>query len=314
MRRSAALCAAVFFFSSSIAASARAQGNPRAESLFQEARTLVEQGHYAEACPKLAESQRLEPAVGTQFNLADCYEHVGRTASAHALFLEVAAIAHAAGKFEREKSARERAQALEPTLARVRVVVAADAPGLEVHIDEAAIERAKWSTAFPVDPGAHRITASAPGRRPFAGSFEATPSSAVDTAVPALEELEPRAPAVAPVVIAPERPRGPSPVTYVAGGVAIAALATGAVAGILSLARRSDAQEQCPQEIYAFRCPTESGADAWNGATSAGDVATVGFVVAGVALAATAVLWITTHRTPRARTAASSYLLGGSFR
>ena len=54
-----------------------------AEHLFQEARVLVERGDYAAACPKLEASQKLEPAVGTQFNLADCYEHVGRTASAH---------------------------------------------------------------------------------------------------------------------------------------------------------------------------------------------------------------------------------------
>ena len=111
------------------AANSVAQASPTAEALFQEARALVEKGRYQDACLKLAESHRLEPAVGTQFNLADCYEHIGRTASAYAMFHEVAAIARAAGKFERERGARDRATSLEPKLARVRIVVTSDASG-----------------------------------------------------------------------------------------------------------------------------------------------------------------------------------------
>ena len=82
-----------------------------AQSLFDEGRKLMSAGKYADACPKLAESQKLDPGVGTQFHLADCYEKLGQTASAWAGFLEAASAAKSMGQADREKVARERAAA-----------------------------------------------------------------------------------------------------------------------------------------------------------------------------------------------------------
>src|SRR4029077_16363436 len=109
-RRAALAIALALATSTFVVGPALADTSSRADKLFEEAKTLVEKGRYDEACPKLEESQSLDPAVGTQFNLADCYEPVGKTASANALFSEVARIAKLAGKFEREKSARDRAK------------------------------------------------------------------------------------------------------------------------------------------------------------------------------------------------------------
>ncbi len=69
-----------------------------AESLFEDARQLVTVGKVAEACPKFADSQRLDPSVATLLNLANCWEKLGRTATAWATYREAASAADAAGR------------------------------------------------------------------------------------------------------------------------------------------------------------------------------------------------------------------------
>src|SRR5687767_12500948 len=90
---------------------ARADG-PRdslaAEVLFSEARALMKDGRWEEACPKLEASHSLDPALGTLLNLAECYAKVGRTASAWLRYREAAAVAVQQGQKEREGIARER--------------------------------------------------------------------------------------------------------------------------------------------------------------------------------------------------------------
>src|SRR5687768_18046990 len=94
-----------------------------AEALFDHAKRLHAAGRYAEACPKFAESQKLDAGVGTLLYLADCYEKIGQTASAWAGFREAAAAAKNAGQEEREKIARDRAAGLEPQLSRLTITV-----------------------------------------------------------------------------------------------------------------------------------------------------------------------------------------------
>jgi hypothetical protein len=166
-----------------------ARANPAAaQALFDEAKRLMADGKYPEACPKLEESQRLDPGIGTQFNLATCYEALGRTASAWSLFLEVAGAAKAAGQTEREKVARQRAAAIEPKLMRLAIAVPEGAPAdLQVSRDGVPVGKAQWGTPVPVDPGKHEVTASAKGPLAFRASVELTDPGASETVTIQLE-------------------------------------------------------------------------------------------------------------------------------
>src|SRR5580765_6523431 len=145
-----------------------------ARVLFAEARKLVAAGDYAAACPKFEESFRLDPGIGTSFNLADCWEHTGRIASAWGRFLSVAATARVAGQSEREQVARERAATLEPQLSYLVVTVTSPQDGLAVQRDAIPVGRASWGLPVPVDPGPHVIQAAAPGKKPYTTTVKVT--------------------------------------------------------------------------------------------------------------------------------------------
>jgi RNA polymerase sigma factor (sigma-70 family) len=66
---------------------------------------------FATACPKFAESYRLDPAAGTLVGLALCNEGEGKSASAWAEFLLVAREAKKSGRRPRAARARARGEA-----------------------------------------------------------------------------------------------------------------------------------------------------------------------------------------------------------
>src|SRR5579872_6900411 len=98
-----------------------------AEALFEDGRRMVAAGNFADACPKFADSQRLDPSAGTLLNLASCYEKLGRTATAWATYREAASAANATGRTEYVQTAQRHAEALATNLARLTISVAAPA-------------------------------------------------------------------------------------------------------------------------------------------------------------------------------------------
>ncbi len=140
----------------------------RAKKLFADALALIDQGRPGPACPMLEESFRLDPGMGTQYHLAECYVKLGRLASAHALFVEVADWADREDRADRAEFARKRAQEIAPLVAKLQVVVppeVAATPELEVTCNGQALSEEQWATALPVDLGKHIITAQAPDRQ-----------------------------------------------------------------------------------------------------------------------------------------------------
>lgn len=150
------------------AAQSRGADAAAAEALYTQGRKLLASGETAAACAKLEESQRLDPGMGTEFYLAECYEKLGRTASAWAAFREVQASARTAGRRDRESLATRRVDDLEPRLVRLQVDVpwGDRVPGVEVRRDDVLVGHGQWGMPVPVDPGAYTLRVTAPNRAP----------------------------------------------------------------------------------------------------------------------------------------------------
>ncbi len=259
-----------------------------ADRLFREATKLEDSGNYEAACPRLEQSNATNPAIGTQFNLADCYEHLGKLGHALRLFRSVQAIAKAAGKQQREMSARERADALEPRVPRLHIEVApgADPPGLDIRADGVTLPPEAWSGGLPLDTGAHTVSAAAPGRIGWSTSFEASRAGNLRVVVPRLAEIVTQE---RPVVAPAPHAGGVPTVALVTGIVGLVGLGVGAIAGGVSLADHNGAVQSCP----SHQCTSKSSAGQWNDAVTWGNVSTVAFVVGGVGIAGASVFWLT---------------------
>jgi hypothetical protein len=130
-------------------------------------------------------------------------------------------------------------------VARLELRLPADAPaGTELRLDGKLVPAALVGVPIPVDPGSHRVEARAPGRQPFGQELTLGEGGrqSLDVSLP----FEQPAPApVAPTRLAAERGAGPSTLTVVllAGGAA--AVAGGAVTGVVALNRRSKLDDVC---------------------------------------------------------------------
>ena len=310
-----ALAACILVFAAEAHADVSAQDRAAARSMFDSARELVKTGKYAEACPKFEESERLDPGIGTQFNLADCYEHVGRTASAWSVFLEAASQAKLAGQGDREKASRDRADALAPRLVRLSIAVPPDSqiPGLEVRRDGTLVGTPMWGQGAPVDPGAHSVEASAPGRLAWKANVEvreegktvsltvpvlekaAVAAAAQPSATAARPEKEFPAPQPSPVAPAPESKPFMSRKTVgaVIGGVGLVTLGLAGVFAMQSKSKLKDAKAYCNGNT----CWDQAGVDLHSEAVSAADYATIFSIVGGVALVSGVVVYLTAPST-----------------
>jgi serine/threonine-protein kinase len=292
--------------SPAIARAQSASDQATAEALFRQARDLMTAGHYGEACPKLAESQRLDPSAGTMLNLATCYEKNGQLASAWVTFKGAATAAQNANEPDRAKLARARVADLEPKLATLTIAVApaADVPGLVVKRDGETVGRAGWGVPIPVDPGAHSVEASAPGRRPWQSQAVVEgPAAKASIDVPTLvEDARPPAPAppgpVSPPPPAPAVPPPPSSpgstqrvLGVVTGVVGLGGIAVGSVFGLIAKGHQSDAGPHCNGTVC-----DGTGVSDLSDAHSAATVSTIGFIAGGAVLAGGVVLYLVAPR------------------
>ena len=269
MNRSRSLMVIVTLFVALHAPSARADASAAsgtAAELFDEARSDMRRGAYAEAYPKLVESEHVDPSNGTLLNLVICEEKLGKVASA---WLHVRELSDRLGSDdERAPFVARKLTTLAPRVPRLTVRLAATAPpGTRVLLDDVELAPPSLGVPLPVDPGVHRIVARLAGAGDRvdevsvaeAQEYEwlAEPSLAGPSEVPRARQRAGEARRDS----APSRPPNPGGARWLgwtATGAGAAALVTGTILGALTLHERARVAADCPERI----CKDSSGLQA----------------------------------------------------
>jgi len=247
------------------AQSAEPSARTLAVDMFDAGDALLAEGRIREACPKYAESYRLDPQLGALLHWADCLEQDGKLASAYAAFRDAAELAARAGD-QRRDFALARVRSLEPRLSRVIIETpnAPLPPNTSIQLDSVRIVESGFGVGIALDPGEHSLRASAPGYAAFSRKFTVKGEGQLERLeIPTLALISRPAPvlssAPAPILVqspAPER-RGVSQkwIGVGVGGAGVVAMGVSAVF-FANMAHLLDEREElCP------RSPCSAGTD-----------------------------------------------------
>ena len=282
-----------------------------AEALFEEGRKLVADAKYPEACPKFAESERLDASPSTLLNLANCWERLGRTATAWATYREAESAASAVHRQDYMETAARHARALSSALAHLTITVERPVEGMQVRRDGVVVGSAEWGLAIPVDAGSHTIEASAPGYKAWSAQVQVIRDGAQSAlTVPALEmrtdsapetRLETNLPAPTPPVSVGPVPDSnssarPQRTTALAvAGVGLFGLGASAVFAVVAKGKYDDSVKNHCLSGHPNLCD-DDGISLRNDARSFGNAATLALGIGAAALVAGGVLWFTVPR------------------
>ena len=264
---------------------------PTAAELFHQGRAALEEKNYEVACPKFAESQRLDPHVGTLISLAECEEATGRLARARGYWQQAIDLARTLVD-SRQSVAQERFDQIDRRVPRLTLRSGANLPAERVvRKDDVEVGRMNLDAPLPVEVGKHTITVSSPG-------FEAS------TTVVVLGEGETKEiPIALGPTLPPSPPSPPGPpegtaaplpaqskvpiraIALVAGSVGIVGIGIGSVFGLEAIAAKSQPAGTCNPMC-------DANANARNSALREGDASTVAFIAGGALVAAGVVLWV----------------------
>lgn len=278
-----------------------AQKKAAAEAAFRQGKQLIDTD-VAGACAAFKQSLELDPQFGTQYNLALCYDKLGKLASAWGELTELAAKDPNAA---RRADAEKRARALEPRLVRLLIVVKSRVSGFKIMRDDSDVT-AFMGVATPVDPGTSKLIATAPGYKPW--SLDVTTSgegSTITVEVPALEKA-PEPPQQPPgddgtdvFRNRPEPTPDPDPgkgrrlIGLSLGGVGIAGIGVGIVFGVGARSAFNTAQDTCDGDVGDCRGDVDSAAGDVDSARSKALISTIGIGVGAAALLGGAILYVT---------------------
>ena len=273
----------------------------KARDLFNKGRSLAKDGRCAEAIAPFQESLKYAEGVGTLLNLGNCYETLGKTASAHRSFLRAADVA-SKNDDKRAAEAKERAHSIEKDVSSLLIHVPVNLKSsAEIRVDGDVWPKDRWDLPWPIDPGVHDIEVIAPPRPRQTESVTVKPHG--DKADFAILSRDPATSPVPPPRT--ERPKSDSKeaepgnssqstLGLVVGGAGAVGVVGGIVSGIISISAHSALTGRC--RTYPTGCDgnDRDQLERMNdNAKLSGNISTISFIVGAVLLAAGAGLYFT---------------------
>lgn len=265
-----------------------------ADALFRQAKALMGQEQYPEACEKFSASQTLEPGLGTLLYLGDCYEHAGRFASALSTFTEARQFARTRGDGEREHLASVRAAALEPRVPRLELRLGKEElpEGLQITLNGTPLERSDLDHPLARDAGSYELHFSAPGYQTFTTRIELRngESRRAVVKVPRLVPFSETGMGPAPRQAASGRGSTQRVVAWIVGGTGLVLGIGAGVFSVLAAGRNSDSKANCDPD-QPNRCGP-GGVSAREDAKDLARAATLAGIAGGIGIAGGVVLYV----------------------
>jgi tetratricopeptide (TPR) repeat protein len=282
-----ALLVAIVLVAVPSAAFADKASKARADTLFEEGRGYLQRKEYKLACTAFEQSQQAEPAIGTQLNIALCYEEWGKLAAAYKAYVEAENEAKAK-KDTREKVAHKKVTELEPKLSRLRVSIPPSADPYAIFLfDEKEMSREDLVEEQLIDAGKHTVEVRSAGSPPKVTTIEITAGErkSVEIELPAPMVVTPPpntgggiAPATTVV-----RPRNKAKLYAGIGLMGGGAIAVGVASYVAVIARSdyNDAIAMCPANKCTTRGAYETTQDARSRANTMTIVGGIGVAMVG---------------------------------
>lgn len=152
-----------------------------ARALFQRGQAAYSQGDYEGAASLWERAYGLDPRVGLQFNLSQCYERLGRLEEA-ARSLQTY-VDGTNPEDERLPGARARLAAIRERIARTAVRLEGGPEGAVLFVDGQDRGRLPRPDPLLLAPGSHEIRVTAPGFVPFASTVSVPAGQVVDVGI-----------------------------------------------------------------------------------------------------------------------------------
>lgn len=289
-----------------------------ARRLFEEGKAAEDAGRFRDAAERFRKAIAIKDTPGMRFHLARCEEEQGALVEALVEYDRARELLDSGIKApDVERLLPEARQRVQNKVASVTLRLPEGVNDASVELDGKALSTSVLGVPIPVNPGKHRLTATASGRTSFAADVDLSVGEARQVAV----ELPPSAPVVVAPVVSTTAAPAPAPPRVAHDGetartvalVSEASLfAAGLTTGIVfSIARSgaADRYQTANERVIAQYGPDPDGIacsvpregcaeleDARQEEKRNGTIATVGFVAAGasaLAFGLTLALWKT---------------------